>query len=229
MTSWPIPRPDGPGQSVGSIDRQPTGNRVDWVARPCSTGCAKPSSKTPGKRALKRPARDYAQDGVPRTLSGKSGTTLAAPAAPKAGDSTEPSQGGLDPLKPDPRLDSLAVFPAQDLRHQGRKAGDVDDGPRHDTPTGSPQDGVISPRVANISLHGMSAAVRSRWAVISQADDWVVRGPTEQAAVEAQDAMAGGAVRAGPRAAEKTRLGRPAVGFALLKVRACPSPPTQRG
>src|SRR6266568_670442 len=45
------------------------------------------------------------------------------------------------------------------ISQQWLKAGYLEDGRYHDTPTGTPQGGVISPLLLNIALHGMEAAL----------------------------------------------------------------------
>src|SRR5260221_7024723 len=75
------------------------GNSVHWEYPPYSTVRSKPSSKMlwnqPGKRDLKRPATDFAQGVVPRTPSGKSGTTPADQPDAKAGYLTATLPGAL--------------------------------------------------------------------------------------------------------------------------------------
>jgi RNA-directed DNA polymerase len=52
-------------------------------------------------------------------------------------------------------LDSIGNFPARNLIKQWLKAGYIDKGQFHDTQSGTPQGGIISPLLANIGLHGL--------------------------------------------------------------------------
>jgi RNA-directed DNA polymerase len=89
--------------------------------------------------------------------------------------------GCFDNLNHEHLIATIGPFPAQALIRQWLKAGYVEYGQLHETPTGSPQGGVISPLLANISLHGMEAALGihyqpnhkrcGRCAVIRYADD----------------------------------------------------------
>ena len=52
-------------------------------------------------------------------------------------------------------MKALGDVPGEALIKQWLKAGYLEDGKYHDTPTGTPQGGVISPLLLNIALHGM--------------------------------------------------------------------------
>lgn len=81
-------------------------------------------------------------------------------------------------------LDAIGGFPARELVRQWLKAGHMERGAFHDTESGTPQGGVISPLLANIALHGMEAAVGVKYitrgdnvgerCLIRYADDFVV-------------------------------------------------------
>jgi len=80
-------------------------------------------------------------------------------------------------------LDTIGSVPGRELIRQWLKAGYVDKGVFHDTKTGTPQGGVISPLLANIALHGMEEVlgversqgrIRGHRAVVRYADDFVV-------------------------------------------------------
>src|SRR6516225_12020015 len=81
-------------------------------------------------------------------------------------------------------LKAIGDVPGRALIEQWLQAGYLEDGRYHDTPTGTPQGGVISPLLLNIALHGMEAALgvkhdsaganRAKRAVVRYADDFVV-------------------------------------------------------
>lgn len=54
---------------------------------------------------------------------------------------------------------TIGNFPARELIRQWLKAGYMEEGVFHDTDTGTPQGGIISPLLANIALHGMEEAL----------------------------------------------------------------------
>src|SRR5260221_7024724 len=140
--------------------------------------------------------------------------------------------GCFDNINHDHLLETIGIFPAKELLRQWLKAGYVNYGTLHETPTGSPQGGVISPLLANISLHGMSTTVSRRCAVIRYADDFVVMCPTQQAAVETKQAISDWlAVRGLQLSAEKTQICPMSIGFDFLgfNVRDYPSHKTQSG
>src|SRR5437016_278144 len=79
--------------------------------------------------------------------------------------------------------------------HQWLKAGYVEFGTLHETASGTPQGGVISPLLANISLHGMESALGalrknriSKRAVIRYADDFAIFCLTKEDAQQVQEA-----------------------------------------
>src|SRR4029077_20276469 len=56
-------------------------------------------------------------------------------------------------------LNALGDVPGKALIKQWLKAGYLEEGRYHGTPSGTPQGGVISPLLLNIALHGMEAAL----------------------------------------------------------------------
>jgi RNA-directed DNA polymerase len=64
-------------------------------------------------------------------------------------------KGAFDNIGHEPLLRAIGQFPARELIKQWLKAGYVELGQLHETPTGTPQGGVISPLLANIAFHGM--------------------------------------------------------------------------
>jgi RNA-directed DNA polymerase len=93
-------------------------------------------------------------------------------------------KGAFDNISHTHLLEALNLCPGRELIKQWLKAGYLENGVYHDTPTGTPQGGVISPLLANIALHGMEAAlgvkhdyrgqIISSRAVVRYADDFVV-------------------------------------------------------
>src|SRR5258707_15482802 len=105
--------------------------------------------------------------------------------------------GCFDNISHEHLMNTIGIFPAKELIRQWLKAGYVEYGVLHETHTGTPQGGVISPLLANISLHGMEAALDIKYskplrhrlgpcAAIRYADDFVVMCDTEEVAKQAQ-------------------------------------------
>ena len=100
-------------------------------------------------------------------------------------------KGAFDNIGHEKLLEAIGNFPARELIRQWLKAGYMEDGFFHDTNSGTPQGGVISPLLANIALHGMEEALGVRYkirknkpygseihhwslAIVRYADDFVV-------------------------------------------------------
>ena len=100
-------------------------------------------------------------------------------------------KGAFDNINHDFLLRAIGSVPGRELIRQWLKAGVMEDGAVHDTPTGTPQGGAISPVLLNIALHGMEAALGVRHnrlgeiagarAVVRYADDFVVFCETPEA------------------------------------------------
>ena len=69
--------------------------------------------------------------------------------------------GAFDNISQEFLLQALGDVPGRALIKEWLKAGYLEDGKYHDTPTGTPRGGVISPLLLNIALHGMEAALRA--------------------------------------------------------------------
>jgi RNA-directed DNA polymerase len=142
-------------------------------------------------------------------------------------------QGCFDNIKHDHLLETIGPFPAKALIHQWLKAGYVEMGQLHKTTTGTPQGGVISPLLANISLHGMEIALnatrpghRAKRAVIRYADDFVIMCQTQIDAEQAQETIASWLAERGLQLSlDKTRIVQLKDGFDFLgfNVRIYPS------
>lgn len=145
-------------------------------------------------------------------------------------------RGCFDNINHEHLLETIGTFPAKELIRQWLKAGYVEYGKLHETLTGTPQGGVISPLLANISLHGMETALGIRYyksgtrvgkcAVIRYADDFVVMCDTEETAKKAQETLSEWlAIRGLQLSTEKTKVVTLAEGFDFLgfNVRIFPS------
>jgi len=111
-------------------------------------------------------------------------------------------KGCFDNINHDKLMEVIGQFPARELIRQWLKAGYREEGVYHDTTTGTPQGGVISPLLANIDLHGMEEALGVRYvkhgtdrapvfhpdsvAPVRFADDFVVLCRTREEAEEAK-------------------------------------------
>jgi RNA-directed DNA polymerase len=68
-------------------------------------------------------------------------------------------KGAFDNLSHAALLEALGPCPGRALLRQWLKAGYLEQGIFHETPTGVPQGGVVSPVLLNVALHGMEAAL----------------------------------------------------------------------
>src|SRR5262245_23078467 len=116
-------------------------------------------------------------------------------------------KGAFDNINHDKLMALTGNFPARELLRQWLKAGYVEDGVFHDTDSGTPQGGVISPLLANIAFHGMEAALGIKYracnnkpygselhpasvGLVRYADDFVVFCHTREGAEEARGKLA---------------------------------------
>jgi RNA-directed DNA polymerase len=150
--------------------------------------------------------------------------------------------GAFDNISQEYILKALGDVPGKALIKQWLKAGYLADGRYHDTPSGTPQGGVISPLLLNIALHGMEAALGVRHdaqgtsigkrAVVRYADDFVVFCESEEDALVVRDRILPGwlSKRGLSLSAEKTRIVHLTDGFDFLSfnVRHYPHPQTSR-
>ncbi len=151
-------------------------------------------------------------------------------------------KGAFDNICQDFILKTIGDVPGRALIEQWLQAGYLEDGRYHDTPTGTPQGGVISPLLLNIALHGMEAAlgvthdirgkIIGKRAVVRYADDFVVFCETEEDALDVRDRVlpAWLAERGLSLSEEKTRIVHLSEGFDFLgfNVRHYPCPQTSR-
>jgi RNA-directed DNA polymerase len=151
--------------------------------------------------------------------------------------------GCFDNVNHDHLLETIGAFPGKELIRQWLKAGYMEMGELHETLTGTPQGGVISPLLANISLHGMESALGIQYnnqgwrkpnkcAVVRYADDFVVMCQTEKDAEEAKGIISEWlAVRGLQLSTEKTRVIQLQNGYDFLgfNIRIYPSAKTTSG
>src|SRR5258708_7732831 len=136
--------------------------------------------------------------------------------------------GCFDNISHEHLMNTIGIFPAKELIRQWLKAGYVEYGVLHETHTGTPQGGVISPLLANISLHGMEITLGIRYlkadnrrmgkcALIRYADDFVVICDTEEDAQIAQQKLTTWLeIRGLQLSPEKTKIVTLAEGFDFL-------------
>lgn len=89
-------------------------------------------------------------------------------------------KGAFDNISHDFILDQLKTMPGRELVKQWLKAGYVENDFLHETNTGTPQGGVISPVLLNIALHGMETTLGRKYGVIRYADDFIVCAQTRE-------------------------------------------------
>ena len=70
-------------------------------------------------------------------------------------------------------LSKLKFFPARELVKQWLKAGYVESEIFHDTTVGVPQDGIVSPVIANMALEGLQKLTASTGGFVRYADDFI--------------------------------------------------------
>ncbi len=151
-------------------------------------------------------------------------------------------EGAFDNIGHDALLGQLGSFPARELVRLWLKAGFMEEGLFHDSETGTPQGGVISPLLANIAFHGMETAVGvrynnrgeviSRRGMVRYADDFVIFCESEDDAQAARADMAAWLAPRGLRLSErKTRIVHLSEGFNFLgyNVRQYPVSTTRTG
>jgi RNA-directed DNA polymerase len=151
-------------------------------------------------------------------------------------------RGCFDNINQEHLLETIGPFPARELIRQWLKAGYVEYGHLHETLTGTPQGGVISPLLANISLHGMETALGIHYrkgnerigkcVVVRYADDFVVMCANEALAHQAQERLTEWlTVRGLQLSPEKTQIVHLSKGFDFLgfHIRIYPTRKTKSG
>jgi RNA-directed DNA polymerase len=136
-------------------------------------------------------------------------------------------QGAFDNIGRKHLLEVLGPCPGRELIKQWLKAGYVENGTLHETPTGVPQGGVISPLLMNVALHGMEEALGIRYnkqgcvvgprTLVRYADDMVVFCESQEDAQKIkQDLSEWLQIRGLALSEEKTRIVHLTEGFDFL-------------
>jgi RNA-directed DNA polymerase len=138
--------------------------------------------------------------------------------------------------------EAIGSFPARGLINQWLKAGYVDQGVFHETPTGTGQGAVISPLLANVALHGLEEALGIRRrktggitgprALVRYADDFCVFCETKEDAQAVIETLTNWlATRGLTLSTEKTRIVHLEEGFDFLgfTIRQYPSARSKAG
>jgi RNA-directed DNA polymerase len=150
-------------------------------------------------------------------------------------------EGAFDSISHERVLEAIGPFPAKELIRGWLKAGYVQTGTLHQSKTGVPQGGVISPLLMNIALHGMEQALGVRYdrrgqikgsrALVRYADDWVLfcesKEDAQAARLKAKEWLR---KRGLHLSAEKSRIVHLTEGFDFLgfNIRHYPAPKTAR-
>lgn len=112
-------------------------------------------------------------------------------------------KGAFDNIDHDKLLELIGKFPARGMIREWLKAGYLEGDVYHDTSSGTPQGGVISPLLANVAFHGMEDALGVRFRIVRNrsyaselhpqsvglvryADDFVVFCRTQEEAEQAR-------------------------------------------
>jgi len=151
-------------------------------------------------------------------------------------------KSAFDTISHEYLLKTIGAVPGKELIKQWLKAGYVEQEMFHATEQGTPQDGVISPLLANIALHGMEEAIgvkyncrgeiRGKRAIVRYADDFVCFCETEEDAKQVQQILRGWLKERGLTfSEEKTRIVHLREGFDFLSfnIRHYPAPHKPHG
>ena len=143
-------------------------------------------------------------------------------------------KGAFDNIDHGKLLELIGNFPARDMIRAWLEAGYVEDRVFHDTESGTPQGGVISPLLANIAFHGMEEALGVRYqarknrsyatelhpksvGLVRYADDFVVFCRTKEEAEEVRKTLESWFLERGLNfSSEKTRIVNLDDGFDFL-------------
>ncbi|MBX9695219.1 MAG: group II intron reverse transcriptase/maturase, partial [Cyanobacteria bacterium] len=95
-------------------------------------------------------------------------------------------KGAFDNILHDHVITSIGPLPGRELIKQWLKAGYVEAEMFHETPSGTPQGGIISPALLNVALDGLQKHLGSAFGYIRYADDLLVTAPTKEHAEDAR-------------------------------------------
>ncbi len=137
--------------------------------------------------------------------------------------------GFFDNITHETILKSIGHFPARNLIKQWLKAGYLDKGKIHETNSGTPQGGLISPLLANIGLHGLETFLKQfkkkhkcgkqadRYGFVRYADDFIVTATHQEDIEEIQPKIEQWLSQRGLQLnREKTRIVHISEGFNFL-------------
>lgn len=89
-------------------------------------------------------------------------------------------KGAFDNISHEHIIKAIGPVPGRELIKQWLKAGYVEAEILHETTSGVPQGGVISPLLANVALDGMQQLLKSKFGFIRYADDFVVTAKSKE-------------------------------------------------
>ena len=95
-------------------------------------------------------------------------------------------KSAFDKISHEHILKAIGPIPGRELIKAWLKAGYVEAELFHETESGTPQGGVISPCLLNIALHGLQQALGSAYGCVRYADDFVVCANTREQIETAQ-------------------------------------------
>jgi RNA-directed DNA polymerase len=98
-------------------------------------------------------------------------------------------KSAFDKISHDHILEMLGPMPGRDLIKQWLKAGYVEAECFHDTDSGTPQGGVISPLLLNVALHGLQQKLGPEYGYVRYADDFIVCASTRERIEAAQSTI----------------------------------------
>jgi RNA-directed DNA polymerase len=89
-------------------------------------------------------------------------------------------KGAFDNVSHDHILKSIGPLPGRELVKQWLRAGYVEAEMFHETESGTPQGGIVSPMLLNVALHGLQNELGTAYGYIRYADDLVVSASTRE-------------------------------------------------
>lgn len=108
-------------------------------------------------------------------------------------------KGAFDNISHEFLLKAIGEVPGRELIKQWLKAGYMEQGVFHETDSGTPQGGVVSPLLANIALHGMEEAIGVKYdsrgqsigkrAIVRYADDFAAFCESKEDAEEVTEIL----------------------------------------
>lgn len=136
-------------------------------------------------------------------------------------------KGAFDNINHDFLLNTIGKVPGRELIKQWLKAGYMEQGIFHETESGTPQGGVVSPLLLNIALHGMETAIGVKYdyrgysigkrAIVRYADDFAAFCESKEDAIKTVEILKTWLKQRGLElSAEKTKIVHLSEGFNFL-------------